>query len=73
MGNEGQVVRRGALKQDFVEASFQIRHTDLLSLPELCPVLPHVIELVLILGRPFINLDGVLAYLVGLPRLNACF
>ena len=71
MGNEGQVIGRGGLEWDILEASFQFQHTDTLIPPELCPVLPHAIELVLILGCPFVDQDGVLAYLVRLPELNA--
>ena len=71
VGNEGRIIRRGALKQDIVEASLQVQHAEPLSPPELRPVPPHIIELVLVLGHPFIEWDNVLAYPVGLPRLNA--
>ena len=42
-----------------------------LACPSYAPVLPHVIELVLILGHPFVDRDNVLAYPVRLPGLNA--
>ena len=54
-----------------MESSLQVRHADTLSLPKLCLVLCCIVELVLVLGHLFINQDNVLAYLVGLPRLNA--
>ena len=53
-----------------MEASLQVQHADPLSLPELCPVLPCVIGLELVLSCPFIDQDDVLAHLVRLPRLN---
>ena len=46
-----------------MEAGFQVQHADPLSLPELCPVPPHIVELVLILSHPFVDWDNVLAYL----------
>ena len=71
VGNEGQVVRRSPLKQDIVEARFQVQHADPVSLHKLCLVPSHVIELVLVLGYPFIDWDYILAYPVKLLRLNA--
>ena len=73
VGNKGQVVGRGALKWYVVEASLQVQHADPLSPPELHPLPPHLIELVMALGHPFVNWDNVLAHLVGLPRLNAWY
>ena len=73
MGNEGRVVRRDALKWDTVEASLQVQHANPLSLPELQPVPPHVIALIVVLGHTFMDWDNVLAYPVGLPGLNAWY
>ena len=70
MGNEGRVIGKSGLKPDIVEASFQVQYNDPLSPPELCPVPPCVVELVLILSYLFVNQDIVLAYLVRLPGLN---
>ena len=55
VGNKGQVIKRGTLKWDILEASLQVQHVDLLSPPELRLVLSCAIELVLVLGHPFIN------------------
>ena len=71
VGNKVRVIRRDGLEWGIVEASFQVQHPDSLSSPELCPVLLHVVELVLILGHPLVDPDNVLTYLVRLPRLNA--
>ena len=49
VGNEGRDIRRGTVGQDIVEASLQVQHGDPLSLPKLCVVLPHVIELELVI------------------------
>ena len=73
VGNKGQVIKRGTLKWDIVEASLQVQHADPLSPPKLHPVLPHVIELVLVFSHLFIDWDNVLAYPVGLSRLNAWY
>ena len=71
MSYEGQVVGRGGLKWDIVEAGFQVQHTNPLCPPKLHLVPPHIIELVLVLGRPFIDWDNILTHLVGLPGLDA--
>ena len=73
VGTEGQVIRRGALALDIVEASLQVQYGDSLSLLELRLVLPHVIELVLVLGYPFIDQDNVLKHPVGLSKPNAWY
>ena len=39
--------------------------------PSWALVPPHIVELILILGRPFVDWDNVLTHLVGLPRLDA--
>ena len=54
-----------------MEASLQVPHTDPLSPPELCLVLPCIIESVLVLGHTFIDWENVLADLVRLPGLDA--
>ena len=71
VGNKGRVIQGGALEWDVVEASLQVKHADPLSPPKLGLVLPHVVELVLVLGHQFIDQDDVLTYPVRLPRLNA--
>ena len=71
VSNKGRVIGRGSLKWDVVEASFQIHHANPLCLPELRPVPPCVIELVLVVSCPFIDRDNILAHLVGLPGLDA--
>ena len=73
VGNKGRVIKRGAFKQDIVEACLQVQHANPLSPPKLHPVLSHIIELVLILGHPFVDWDCVLAHPVGLPRLDAWY
>ena len=70
VGNKVRVIGRSGLKQDVVEANFQVQHTDPLSLPELHTVLPHVVELVLILGHLFVDQDSGFGYPVRLPGLN---
>ena len=60
-----------ALERDVVEAGFQIQHTNPLRPSKLGPIPPRIIELILILGHPFINRENVLAYTVGLPGLDA--
>ena len=73
VGTEGQVIRRGALALDIVEASLQVQYGDSLSLLELRLVLPHVIELKLALIHLFIDQDYILAHPVRLPRLSAWY
>ena len=70
VGNKGRVIGRGTLEWGVVEASLQVQYADPLSLPKLCLILPHAIELALVLGHPFIDQNNVLAHLVGLPGLN---
>ena len=70
MGNEGRAIGKGSLIWDIVEASYQVHNTDPLSPPDLRLVIPHAVELVLILGHPFIDQDSVLTYPVRLPGLN---
>ena len=70
VGNEVQVIRKNARKWDIVEASLQVQHVDPLSPPKLYPVLLYIIELVLVLGHPFIDQDYTLANPVRLPGLN---
>ena len=71
VGNKGQVIRGGAFKWNVVEACLLVQHADPLSPPEMCLVLSHVIELVLVLSCPFIDQDDVLTHPVGLLRLDA--
>ena len=71
MSDEGRVVGGGGLEQDVVEAGFQIQHANPLRPSKLGPVPTHIIELILILGRLFVNQDNVLTYTVGLPGLDA--
>ena len=71
MSDEGRVIGGGGLKRDVVEAGFQIQHANPLRPSKLGPVPPRIIELILILGHPFVNRDNVLTYTVGLPRLDA--
>ena len=71
VGNEGQVIRKSALKWDIVGASLQVQHADPLSPPELCPAPIRVVELVLVFNHPFIDWDNVLAHPAGLPGLNS--
>ena len=73
MGNKGQVIKRGSLKRDSVEAGFQVQHTYPLSPPELPLVPPHVVELVLVLSHPFVNQDNVLTHPIRLPGLYAWY
>ena len=54
-----------------MEAGFQVQHANPLCLPELHPVPPCIVEVILILGHPFIDWDNILTHLVGLPRLDA--
>ena len=54
-----------------MEAGFQIQHANTLCPPELGMVPPSIIELILILSRPFVDRDNILTCLVGLPRLDA--
>ena len=70
VGNKGQVIGRGGLEWDVVEASFQVQHNDPLSPHKLHLVQPYVVELVLILSNLFVDQDNVLAYSVRLPGLN---
>ena len=70
MSDEGRVVGGGGLEWDVVEAGFQVQHAYPLCPSKLGPVPPRIVELILILGRPFVNRDNVLAYTVGLPRLD---
>ena len=58
-------------KRDVVEAGFQVQHANPLCPSELGPVPPCIIELILILGHPFVDRDNVLTHLVGLPGLDA--
>ena len=53
-----------------MQAGFQVQHTIPLHPPELCPVPPRIIELVLVLSHPFVDWDNVLTNLVGLPGLD---
>ena len=71
MSDKGRVVGGGGLERDVVEAGFQIQHANPLCPSKLGPVPPCIIELILILGRLFVNWDNVLAYMVGLPGLDA--
>ena len=71
MSDEGRVIGGGGLERDVVEASFQIQHANPLHPSKLGLVPPCIIELILILGCPFVNRDNVLTYTVGLPRLDA--
>ena len=48
-----------------MEASLKVQHVDPLSLPMLCPILPHVIKLVLVLGHSFVDRNYVLAHPEG--------
>ena len=57
------------LKWDVVETSLQVQHAYPLSLPQLSPVLPYAIELVLALDYLFVDQDDILADLVGLVGL----
>ena len=70
VGNKGRVIRRGTFKWDIVEASLQVQHADPHSLPKLCPVQLHVIELVLVPSHLFIDWDYILANPVWLLKLN---
>ena len=70
VGNKGQVIERGSLKWDVVEAGFQVQHTIPFGLPKLHLVSPHIVELLLVLGHLFFDWDNILAHLVGLPRLD---
>ena len=54
-----------------MEASPKILHADPLSPPKLYLVLPHVIELVLVIGHQFTDQDNVLADTLGLAKLDA--
>ena len=54
----------------YCEAGFQVQHTNPLSPPKLCPVPPHVVELVLVLSHPFVDQGVILEHSVGLPRLD---
>ena len=71
VSDKSQVVGGGGFEQDVVEAGFQVQHANSLRLSQLGTVPPCIVELILILGRPFINRDDVLTYSVGLPRLDA--
>ena len=71
MSDEGRLVGGGGLEWDVVEAGFQIQHANPLRPSKLGPVPPHIIELILILGYPFVNWDNVLTYMVGLSGLDA--
>ena len=71
MSEEGRVIGGGGLERDVVEASFQVQHANSLCLPELGLVPPRIVELILILGRPFVDRDNVLTHMVGLPGLDA--
>ena len=68
LGKEYQVIQGGALKWVVAAVSLSSQHADPLSPPELHPVPPHVIELVLVQGCLFIDQDSFLADTVGLPR-----
>ena len=70
MSDEGRVIGGGGFERDVVEASFQVQHANPLRPSKLGPVPPGIIELILILGRPFIYRDDVLTYSVGLPGLD---
>ena len=71
MSDEGRVVGGGGFERDVVEARFQVQHAYPLCPSKLGSVPPRIIELILILGRPFIYRDDVLTYSVGLPGLDA--
>ena len=71
MSDEGQVIGGGGLERDVVEAGFQIQHANPLCPSKLGPVPPCIVELILMLGYPFVNWNNVLTYTVGLPRLDA--
>ena len=71
MSDKGRVVGGGGLERDVVEAGFQIQHANPLGPSKLGPVPPRIVELILILGRLFVNRDNVLTYTVGLPGLDA--
>ena len=71
MSDEGRVIGGGGFERDVVEAGFQVQHANPLCLSKLGPVPPRIVELILILGHPFVNWDNVLAYTVGLPGLDA--
>ena len=71
MSDKGRVVGGGGFEWDVVEAGFQIQHANPLCLSKLGMVPPRIVELILILGRPFVNRDNVLTYTVGLPGLDS--
>ena len=73
VGKKGKVIRRGALKWDIMETSLEVQYADPLSPPKVRPVPPYVIELVLVLGYPFIDQDYALAHPVGLLGLNTWY
>ena len=70
MSDKGRVIGGGGLERDVVEAGFQIQHVNPLRPFKLGPVPPRIVELILILGHPFVNRDDVLKYTVGLPGLD---
>ena len=71
MSDEGRVIGGGGLKWDVVEAGFQVQHANPLCPPELGPVPPHIVKLILVLGHPFVDRDNILTHSVGLPGLDA--
>ena len=71
MSDKGRVIGGGGLKQDVVEASFQVQHANLLCPPKLSSVPPCIVELIIILGHLFVERDNILTHLVGLPGLDA--
>ena len=46
-----------------------VQHADTLSPPELCPVTPYIIELVLVISCLLVDQENALADPVGLARL----
>ena len=51
--------------------AFKVQHANPLCPHKLHPVPPCMIELVLVLGHPFVDWDDILTHSVGLPRLDA--
>ena len=54
-----------------MEVSLLVQNTKPLGLTKLFPVLPHVIEFVLIPNYSFVNWDNALLDPLGVARLNA--
>ena len=71
MSDKGRVIGRSGLERDIVEAGFQVQHANPLYLPELSPVPPRIIELILILGHLLVDWDNIPTHSVGLPGLDA--